>query len=68
MLKLLVYGYSYGVRSSRKLEREVNYNLSFLWLTGGLKSNHKTIADFRQMHEEQKEWTKNFTIIPRRNS
>jgi len=36
MLKLLVYGYSYGVRSSRKLEREANYNLSFIWLTGGL--------------------------------
>ena len=32
MLKLLVYGYSYGVRSSRRLEREVNYNLSFIWL------------------------------------
>ena len=28
MLKLLLYGYSYGVRSSRKLEREANYNLS----------------------------------------
>lgn len=30
MLKLLVYGYSYGVRSSRKLERETHYNLSFI--------------------------------------
>ncbi len=37
MLKLLVYGYSYRVRSSRKLEREANYNLSFIWLTGGLE-------------------------------
>jgi len=37
MLKLLVYGYSYGIRSSRKLEREVHYNLSFIWLMGGLK-------------------------------
>jgi len=48
MLKLLVYGYSYGVRSSRKLEREVNYNLSFIWLVGGLKPDHKTIAEFRR--------------------
>ena len=48
MLKLLVYGYSYGVRSSRKLEREANYNLSFIWLTGGLKPDHKTIAEFRR--------------------
>ena len=48
MLKLLVYGYSYGVRSSRKLERECHYNLSFIWLTGGLKPDHKTIAEFRR--------------------
>jgi transposase len=48
MLKLLVYGYSYGIRSSRKLERETHYNLSFIWLTGGLKPDHKTIAEFRR--------------------
>ena len=48
MLKLLLYGYSYGVRSSRKLEREGHYNLSFIWLTGGLKPDHKTIAEFRK--------------------
>ena len=34
MLKLLVYGYSYGWRSSRKLERACHHNLSFIWLTG----------------------------------
>ena len=48
MLKLLVYGYSYGIRSSRKLERETHYNLSFIWLTGGLKPDFKTIAEFRR--------------------
>lgn len=48
MMKLLVYGYSYGVRSSRKLEREAHYNLSFIWLMGGLKPDHKTIAEFRR--------------------
>ena len=51
MLKLLVYGYSYGVRSSRKLERETNYNLSFMWLTGGLKPDHKTISEFRRKNK-----------------
>ncbi len=51
MLKLLVYGYSYGVRSSRKLERETHYNLSFIWLTGGLKPDHKTIAEFRRKNK-----------------
>jgi len=37
MLKLLIYGYSYGFRSSRKLERAILENLSFIWLSGGLK-------------------------------
>ncbi|MBE9540693.1 MAG: IS1182 family transposase, partial [Proteobacteria bacterium] len=48
MLKLLVYGYSYGIRSSRKLERATHHNLSFIWLTSGLKPDHKTIAEFRR--------------------
>ena len=52
MLKLLVYGYSYGVKSSRKLEREVYHNLSFIWLMGGLKPDHKTIAEFRRKNKE----------------
>jgi transposase len=48
MLKLLIYAYSYGVRSSRHIERETHYNLSFIWLMGGLKPDHKTVAQFRR--------------------
>ena len=48
MLKLLVYGYSYGVRSSRKLERQCHDNISFIWLMGDLKPDHKTISEFRR--------------------
>jgi transposase len=51
MLKLLLYGYSYGVRSSRKLEREVHNNLSFIWLMRQLKPDHKTIAEFRRRNK-----------------
>ena len=51
MLKLLVYGYSYGIRSSRKLERATHHNLSFIWLTSGLKPDHKTIAEFRRKNK-----------------
>lgn len=47
MLKLLLYGYSYGHRSSRKIERATYHNVSFIWLMGGLKPDHKTIALFR---------------------
>lgn len=48
MLKLLTYGYSYGFRSSRKLERATYHNISFIWLMSGLKPDHKTIANFRR--------------------
>jgi len=48
MLKLLVYGYSYGFRSSRRLERAVHHNVSSMWLMGNLKPDHKTIANFRK--------------------
>ncbi|MEE9912684.1 MAG: IS1182 family transposase, partial [Deltaproteobacteria bacterium] len=51
MFKLLVYGYSYGVKSSRKLERECHHNIAFIWLMGGLKPDHKTIAEFRRKNK-----------------
>jgi len=52
MLKLLVYGTAYGVRSSRKLERESHYNISFIWLMKQLKPDHKTIAEFRRKNKD----------------
>ncbi len=52
MVKLLLYGYSYGIFSSRKLERAVHHNISFIWLVGGLKPDHKTIAEFRRNNKE----------------
>ena len=52
MLKLLVYGCCYGVRSSRKLERECHNNISFIWLMGALKPDHKTISEFRRVNKK----------------
>lgn len=52
MLKLIVYGYSYGQRGSRKLERETHHNLSFIWLMGGLRPDHKTISEFRRKNKK----------------
>jgi transposase len=52
MLKLFVYGYSYGTKTTRKLERETHHNLSFIWLMGGLKPDHKTIAEFRRKNKK----------------
>jgi len=50
MSKLLVYGYSRGIRSSRQLEYACRNNRDFIWLTSGLTPDHDTIADFRRRH------------------
>jgi transposase len=52
MLKLFVYGYSYGWKSCRKLERAIHHNLSFIWLMGGLKPDYKTVSEFRRKNKE----------------
>ena len=51
MVKLVTFGYSYGTRSSRKLERATYHNIAFIWLMGGLKPDHKTIAEFRRKNK-----------------
>lgn len=48
LLKLYLYGYLQGIRSSRKLERETCRNLEVMWLIEGLQPTYKTIADFRK--------------------
>ncbi len=48
MLKILVYAYSYGWQSSRKIERALHHNLSFIWISGGLKPDYRTISRFRK--------------------
>lgn len=52
MLKLIIYGYSYGFKSSRRLQRACHHNLSFMWLIGGSKPHYRTIARFRAEHKE----------------
>jgi transposase len=52
MVKLLLYGCSYGIRSSRKLERACYHNISFIWMMGGLKPDHKTISEFRKNNKK----------------
>ncbi|MFN8277251.1 MAG: IS1182 family transposase [Chitinophagales bacterium] len=49
-LKIYLYGYLNGIRSSRKLDRECFRNLELQWLTGYLFPNYHTIADFRKVN------------------
>ncbi|MGC1242107.1 MAG: IS1182 family transposase [Chryseosolibacter sp.] len=48
LLKLYIYGYLNGIRSSRKLEAETHRNIELMWLICKLKPDFKTIADFRR--------------------
>jgi transposase len=52
LLKLYIYGYLNGVRSSRKLEKEANRNVEVMWLLGKLAPDFKTIGDFRRDNGE----------------
>ena len=52
LMKLYLYGYRYGIRTSRKLEREAHTNLEAMWLLSGLTPKYKTIADFRKTHSK----------------
>ena len=48
LLKIYLYGYLNGLRSSRRLESECCLNIELQWLTLGLRPNYHTIADFRK--------------------
>ena len=47
-LKLYLYGYLNGIRSSRKLERECLRNIEVQWLLEAICPNYHSIADFRK--------------------
>lgn len=48
LLKIYLYGYLNGLRSSRRLENECIRNIELRWLTLGLSPNYHTISDFRK--------------------
>jgi len=49
LLKLLVYGYCVGVRSSRKIQQKTREDLVFMWLAGMQEPDFRTISDFRKL-------------------
>jgi transposase len=52
MLAVLIYAYSQGIRSSRKIAKACAEQLPFRWLTGNMVPDHCAIARFRSRHEE----------------
>lgn len=47
LLKVLIYGYTSNIYSSRKLEAACRENIHFMWLTGRQTPDHNTINRFR---------------------
>lgn len=50
LVKLLVYGYCTGVRSSRRIERATYDDVAFRFLSADQHPDHDSIAAFRQRH------------------
>ena len=48
LLKLYLFGYKHGIRSSRKLMYNAQNNIECIWLICGLKPDFRTISDFRK--------------------
>ena len=48
LIKVLIYGYASGIRSSRKLADKLHEDIVFMWLAGNQFPDFRTIADFRK--------------------
>ncbi len=48
LLAILFYGYSIGIRSSRKLSKACEERVDFMYLTGKLHPSYKIISEFRR--------------------
>ena len=50
MVRILLYGYTTGVRSSRAMERKCVDDVPFRWLAAGAAPDYRAIARFRKRH------------------
>ena len=48
LLKIFIYGYTNGIRASRKLMLECGRNVELFFLTGKLTPDFRTLSDFRK--------------------
>lgn len=48
LLKIYLYGYLNRIQTTRRLETETQRNVELMWLTGRLRPDFKTIANFRK--------------------
>jgi Transposase and inactivated derivatives len=48
LIKVILYGYCIGIRSSRRIQKEIQEDLVFMWLAGQQEPDFRTISDFRK--------------------
>lgn len=53
MLRVLIYGYSTGVTSSRKIAAQLRENVAFRVLAGNQMPGHRSICRFRERHIDE---------------
>ena len=51
LIKLHLYGYINGIRSSRKLAAECSRNIELMWLINGISPSKSLISDFVKVNE-----------------
>ena len=52
MVKVWLYAYTQGIRSSRRLERALYEDIAFRMLSGNQQPDHWTLSEFRRRHLE----------------
>ncbi|WP_240419483.1 transposase [Paenibacillus periandrae] len=64
LLKLYLYCYMNGIRSSRKMEIETKRNTELMWLIGKLQPDHGTLSAFMKSNQMAiKKLFKEFTLM-----
>ncbi|MEK4009617.1 transposase [Paenibacillus sp. FSL H3-0333] len=64
LLKLYLYCYMNGIRSSRKMETETNRNIELMWLIGKLQPDHGTLSAFMKNNQSAiKKLFREFTLM-----
>lgn len=62
LLKVYLYGYKNGIRSSRKLAHACKVNIEMIWLTKGLQPSARKIAYFRKNNAQAFQKTFRFFV------
>lgn len=66
LLKLYLYGYLNGVRSSRRLARDARCDVEVMWLLRCLRPGYRTIGDFRKDNRDAlKRANRDFVLLVR---